>query len=296
MKSQRYSAANQGQYYYGDDCPAWAFSFDNQKAIEKPFNYHWHAELEVYYVEEGVYEIYSDQKTYTLNKGDIFIMRPGVDHSIRSTSHKAKYFSVGISTRLLSLDEGHFFQTEFLEPLGRGMLDFDPVVQPGDSNYHAFLAPIEQIISSMPQKDKVSMFCSAINICCALIRRSVRNEKKSTGFSKEHEAVQQCIMYMQKNYMDKITLQQLAELSSLHPNYLCALFNKYTGSTPMAYLSKIRMRRARILLRETELNVRQVAERTGFNSASFFSKRFKAVMGVSPTEYGNAYRKKGDVK
>ena len=40
MKSQRVSAAMQTTYYYGDDCPSWAFCMDNQKAIDKQFNEH----------------------------------------------------------------------------------------------------------------------------------------------------------------------------------------------------------------------------------------------------------------
>lgn len=108
--------------------------------------------------------------------------------------------------------------------------------------------------------------------------------------------MQLCVAYIQKNYMHKITLEQLAVLSNLHPNYLCTLFNKYTGSSPMTYLNKVRMHRARVLLRETDLSICQIAEQTGFNSASFFSKRFKAVMGIPPAEYGAAYRKNKPVK
>jgi len=286
----------QVNYYYGDDCPAWVFSFDNQKAIDKPFNSHWHPDLEIYYVEEGAYEFYIGQTVISLHNGDMCIISPGTEHSIQSKSQKARFYSIGITTRLLSLDEGHFFQTSFLEPLGQGLLEFDPVVHPTDRDYNSFYVPVEQIVQSSEQKDKVTMYGSAVSICCALIRRSTLKTEKPEGFSKEHDAVQQCILYMQKNYMNKITLEQLAELSNLHPNYLCALFRKYTGASPMTYLSKIRLQRARKLLRETEFNVRQVAERTGYNSASFFSKRFKAVMGVSPLEYGNAYRKNKYVK
>lgn len=296
MKSQRIPAWMQVNYYYGDDCPAWVFSFDNQKAIDKPFNSHWHPDLEIYYVEEGAYEFYIGQTVISLHNGDMCIISPGTEHSIQSKSQKARFYSIGITTRLLSLDEGHFFQTSFLEPLGQGLLEFDPVVHPTDRDYNSFYVPVEQIVQSSEQKDKVTMYGSAVSICCALIRRSTLKTEKPEGFSKEHDAVQQCILYMQKNYMNKITLEQLAELSNLHPNYLCALFRKYTGASPMTYLSKIRLQRARKLLRETEFNVRQVAERTGYNSASFFSKRFKAVMGVSPLEYGNAYRKNKYVK
>ena len=296
MQSQRISAAMQASYYYGDDCPAWAFSFDNQRAIDKSFNTHWHPDLEIYYVEDGDYEFYIGRTSISLHSGDMCVVSPGTEHSIRSTSPKAKFYSIGIAMRLLSLDEGHFFQKSFLEPLGQGLLEFDPVVHPTDRDYNSFYMPVERIVRSWKQRDKVIMYGSAVSICCTLLQRSAPKTEKPAGFSKEHDAIQQCIVYMQKNYMHKITLEQLAELSNLHPNYLCTLFHKYTGASPMSYLSGMRMQRARRLLRETDLSVRQVAEKTGFNSASFFSKRFKAVMGIPPVEYGNAYRKNKAVK
>jgi len=296
MKSQRISAVMQESYYYGEDCPAWLFSMDNQKAIDRPFNNHWHPDLEFYYVIEGTYQIRLDNNTYILNAGDIFIVRPGENHSIQSVSQKAKYYSVGIATRLVSLDEGHFFQKSFLEPLDRGMLEFDPLVRPSDPDYQNFSMPMDRVIQTEDRKDKVVMYSSAVSICCALIQRSRIKEKKTEGFSKEHDAVQQCVLFIKKNYMHKVTLEQLAEIANLHPNYLCTLFRKYMGTSPMTYLSRVRMQRARKLLRETDLNIRQVAEQTGFNSASFFSKRFKAIMGIPPAEYGDAYRKSKTVK
>ena len=141
MKAQRISAVMQDSYYYGDDCPAWLFSMDNQKAIDKPFNNHWHPDLEFYYVIEGAYKLNTDQNSYILNTGDIFIVSPGENHSIQSTSQKAKYYSIGIATRLISLDEAHFFQKTFLEPLDRGMLKFEPLVRPCDPDYNNFALP-----------------------------------------------------------------------------------------------------------------------------------------------------------
>ena len=296
MKSQRISAVMQDSYYYGEDCPAWLFSMDNQKAIDKPFNNHWHPDLEFYYVVEGAYQFNTDHDSFILNTGDIFIVSPGVNHSIHSASQKAKYYSIGVATRLVSLDDAHFFQKTFLEPLDRGMLEFEPLVRPSDPDYDNFLQPVNRVVQTEDRKDKVVMYGAVVNMCCALIQRSTIKTEETKGFSKEHDAVQQCVLYVKKNYMNKVTLEQLAELTNLHPNYLCTLFRKYTGTSPMTYLSRVRMQRARKLLRETDLNIRQVAERTGFNSASFFSKRFKAVMGIPPVEYGNAYRKNKDVK
>ena len=292
MKTQRIAIGIRKEGYIGDDCPVWIYTLDMKKAINKRFNFHWHPELEVYYIESGNYELYTQDEAVSLCPGDIYIVGPGVDHSVRGMSEKAKYYSIGFDLKLIRLDETHFFQKTFVEPLATGMLDFNPVIRRSDPGYSNFIGPIRQIIGHLTQPDKVSVFFGILSFCHAIMSRSTPKERLIKGCSREHESVRFCAEYMQTNYMHKITLEQLAQMVNLHPNYLCTVFNKYEGCSPMTYLNKLRMTKARSLLRTTDLSVRQVAERTGFNSASFFSRRFKAVMGTSPKEYSDAYRKK----
>jgi len=263
-----------------------------KKAINKRFNFHWHPELEIYYIVRGNYELYTKEETVSLKAGDICVVSPGVDHSVRGMSEEAKYYSIGFDLKLIRLDESHFFQRSFVEPLATGMLEFNPVICQKDSDYERFIGPIRQIIGHLTRPDKAAVFLGIMSFCCAIMGRSTPKTHSAKGCSREHESVRVCAEYMQTNYMHKITLDELAQKVNLHPNYFCAVFNKYEGCSPMTYLNKLRMVKARSLLRTTDLSIRQIAEQTGFNSASFFSKRFKAVMGVTPKEYGEAYRKK----
>lgn len=292
MKTLRVSGDIRTNGYVGDDCPVWIYTLDMKKAINKRFNLHWHPELELYYIVDGDYEFYTKKAATVLSAGDVFIVGPGVDHSVRGISEKGKYYSVGFNLKLITLDEGHFFQKSFVEPLATDMLEFDPVLHPSDADYDSFIAPIKQIVANMDQKDRLTIFSGVMLICWALMRRSTPKIHSAEGCSREHDSVRRCMDHMRINYAQKITLDQLAQMVNLHPNYLCSVFNKYIGCSPMTYLNKVRMQIARSLLRGTDLSIKQVAERTGFNSASFFSKRFKAMMGTSPKEYSDAYRKK----
>ena len=56
---------------------------------------------------------------------------------------------------------------------------------------------------------------------------------------------------------------------------------------PNNYINKLRMERAAEMLRQTELSMTEIAERTGFSSSRYFSTMFKKYMGVTPTQYKN---------
>jgi len=68
----------------------------------------------------------------------------------------------------------------------------------------------------------------------------------------------------------------------LNPNYLSTLFHEKTGETVTQYLTRIRIDAAVYLLQNSELNIAQIAEKTGFRSESTFYQQFRKRMGTSP--------------
>ena len=94
--------------------------------------------------------------------------------------------------------------------------------------------------------------------------------------------------YLQRNYREKIPIEQLAAMEYLSVSRYAALFHQLTGRSPQQYLIDLRMSNARQLLRETDLSVGDVAERVGYEDALYFSRLFKRYTGLSP----RAFRKK----
>lgn len=292
MKTQRLYTEKKPANYIDDSCPVWLTSFHGMKTVDRFFNIHWHPEVQIYYFSQGNVEMYSNDGSAHMEQGDIYIVTPGQDHGVRVLSQEAIYFSVLFDLKAISADEEHFFQKEFVEPLATGKLEFSKVIHVTDEDYQQFCGPVQRLVEQHETKDKLTVYMAVMQICWALMHRSRPQNNAVIGNTREHDAVRQCADYMREHFSEKITLDQLAEMVNLHPNYLCTVFNKYSGCSPMTYLNKCRMRRARKLLRKSDLSITQVAEQCGFNSASFFSKRFKALMGTSPKEYSDAYRKK----
>lgn len=109
-----------------------------------------------------------------------------------------------------------------------------------------------------------------------------RNQKTD----ETEDVLNRSIDYIQKNYTSAdITLDEIAQASYVSSAYLNRLFKKKQGCTVMEFVKNTRLEHAKLLLRQSEHTVEEIAESVGYNSRSYFSKLFKKEVGVSPNEY-----------
>ena len=80
-------------------------------------------------------------------------------------------------------------------------------------------------------------------------------------------------------------VQELANREALSKQSLIRKFKASTGLTPMQYLADARFNECKILLRETSMNISQIAQACGFENVYYFSNFFRKSTGVSPSQY-----------
>ncbi len=104
--------------------------------------------------------------------------------------------------------------------------------------------------------------------------------------SKSLIKIGRAIDFMEKNFAEEITLQKLAEKAGMSkPNFLRA-FKRITNCTPVDYLIRLRIERAAKIMEEnSSTRIIDVAVGTGFWNSSYFSRKFKNIMGITPTDY-----------
>ena len=100
-----------------------------------------------------------------------------------------------------------------------------------------------------------------------------------------NKTVNQCTTYMQKNFSEPVTLEDLGRLTGYSALHVLRLFKASTGQTPHSYLSSLRMAHARQLLSETSIPVSTIASECGFSSESYFQTFFRKTNNMSPGEY-----------
>ena len=93
------------------------------------------------------------------------------------------------------------------------------------------------------------------------------------------------VKYLNENIAEEITLQMLAEKFHMNASYVSQYFKKETGMNLSTYLSRIRIQKAEQLLRTTEKSINEIAEQVGFRDYRFFSRTFKQVTGLTPSQF-----------
>jgi two-component system response regulator YesN len=91
--------------------------------------------------------------------------------------------------------------------------------------------------------------------------------------------------YLASNYMRDISLDDMAEYVSISSYYLSRIFKKVEGINFKDYLIKIRMEKAKNMLRTGDKSVKQVGISVGYSDQDYFSKAFKKYTSFSPREY-----------
>lgn len=95
--------------------------------------------------------------------------------------------------------------------------------------------------------------------------------------------------YIQQNYMNPISLEEVSGAVGFSAAYFSSLFKKESGQNFLEYLSEVRMNKARELLKETNLNVAAICEQVGYNDLKHFTQSFKKATGLKPNEFRKLY-------
>lgn len=104
-------------------------------------------------------------------------------------------------------------------------------------------------------------------------------------------ALMKALDYINFNYASPISMEQLCNVSGVTKQYLCLLFRNTLNSRPMEYIAKRRIQAAKELLTGSGKTIEEIAEETGFCTASYFCKLFKRYEGITPTRFKNAVPK-----
>lgn len=91
--------------------------------------------------------------------------------------------------------------------------------------------------------------------------------------------------YIDANYYENITLTGISKIFGISSGYLSSLFYEYNGMNFIDYLSNLRIQKAKMLLKNTDLRIYEISEKVGYRDAYYFSTAFKKIVGINPTDY-----------
>jgi two-component system response regulator YesN len=107
----------------------------------------------------------------------------------------------------------------------------------------------------------------------------------SIGYSSRDSIIDDIVYYIEHNYSENITLENIAPLFGYNSSYLGKIFNKKLGINFNTYLDNIRIEHSKELLVKSKLQVYKIAELVGYRNVDYFHIKFKKGTGLSPAEY-----------
>ena len=105
-----------------------------------------------------------------------------------------------------------------------------------------------------------------------------------------YDRIKGTIAFIDRHYAEKISLHHLAKSSGLSQINFSRIFKKTLKTTPMRYITEIRLNHARKLLADTEMPISHIAAETGFYDEAHFIKTFKNSRGMTPGQYRQQHR------
>lgn len=142
----------------------------------------------------------------------------------------------------------------------------------------------EPILRLCYQEQTTDTFLSAL-VYSTLCSIQAFNEILPSTASTSSDVITRVIDYMKSNIGQQLSLQLLSEEVNLSPYYLAHLFKKETGSSPIEYMANLKTNYAKLILRNTNMTISELAETLGYSSSSSFINAFKARRGLSPQKY-----------
>jgi len=107
-----------------------------------------------------------------------------------------------------------------------------------------------------------------------------------TPHSKQLFMIGKTIDFLEKNYQNEISLTLLAQKVQMPESTFARIFKKTTGCSPIDYLIKLRIKKAAEMMeKKPYLNITDVAMKTGFWNSSYFSRKFRTIVGITPMTF-----------
>lgn len=244
-------------------------------------NLHWHGEFELVRVLQGELRLYLNNVEYTMTEGEIAFIGGGVLH--RAEPVDCVYECVVFDLNVLTKGSAGRIAA-YLLPLLSGMVENRPVA--GDI---ALLEAANALFDTL--KGEPPYFeLAALGAMVELVRQFYVTGRVKKGEGTMRSGNKQRIMldlldWIEQNYTEHITLEQLASVAKTDSKYLCRFFKEYTGNSPIEYVNRLRVERACLCMAAGYDSLTAAALDNGFNDISYFCKIFKRYKGVTPREY-----------
>lgn len=224
------------------------------------------------YTYAGSGELKYKGQTYISNTGDGFLIDCREPHEYRSVGGSWKHVEIHFS----GIPAAYIYS----QYASGGKHDFHIATE----TFHAELEKLLSLHESVLPYREIQISYQLDHILMMILLHSDNYMEKIKGIP---ENLRYLLSYMDRHYMQPLTLDFMAEFANISKYHLCRLFQKYVGFSPNEYIIQLRLTNAKILLDETDLPANKIGVMVGIPDENYFYRLFKNREGISIRDFRN---------
>lgn len=264
-------------------------SSDLPEYIEKE---HRHDFIEISYVVSGECDHIENGVAHRRKKGDIYIINyltPHYDIKISSASEPFLSYDLAFVPEFIDMSlagQSGFFDIRssfLLRSSSPAKTDFDSFVSLHDNQFSEFQSIFKKMLDEFLNRQKGYEDILRVYLLELLIKIFRQMEPRQSAGNESY--IDLALRFIQDNYHEKLSMNDIAYRSFLSKSYFSQLFKKNTGMCFSDYLQKVRVEKACELLFSSDSSVEEIALKTGFCDTKFFYIVFKKTTGKTPGEF-----------
>ena len=275
------------------DYPVSVFYLDLSKSYMNRIRWHWHEEMEVLILNDGLAVVATDDTAYNLKPGQGIIVNQNVMHSIHSQNQEnCTFYSFVFHPDFLFGHKNSYLQTQFLLPIQSFRLFKMLVLDEANAWHERMLDAINDAIAVNMAKPFGYEVATKGHLCrfwSELIGQLPQLETAPPPHvSLDEQRVKAAMLYIRTHHADPISLDEIAGSVHISKSECCRCFARTLQMTPFEYLMRYRILEATKKMMEhpdDPMSIADLASSVGFNNTSYFNKLFKKYVGCTPTYY-----------
>lgn len=263
----------------------------------------YHDFWEFLYVDKGEVIVMADEQEHTLKKGDIIFHKPNEFHNVRANGVIAPNLIV-IAFKCDS-PAMEYFHNKILEVGEKERMLLARLITEAlhtfssrlDDPYLTALECREDVPFGSLQMIKINLEQLLIRFIRKNMNQTLRTvnpievfepadtPKKSVRLKNEQQLYTQLLEYLEQNIGRQLTIDSICQELLISSSQVQKLFSEQNGCGIITYFSKMKIERAKEYIRAHHLNFTQISEALGYTSVHYFSRQFKKITGMTPSEY-----------
>lgn len=248
---------------------------------------------EFLYVDKGALRVVANKESHSLTRGQIIFHAPGEFHALAADGVAAPNLVV-VSFRCDSPAMEFFRRRITFAGAAERML----MARIVEESRAAFSTPMDDpTTTTLVRRSDAPLGCEQLLVTALeeLLIRLLRQDPQQIPSPRSQSQTDRgplddVLHYLEQRLDRPLTVEQICRDNMIGRSQLQRLFHEQTGGGVMEYFSRMKVKAARQMIREGRLNFTQIAEALGFQSVHYFSRRFKSICGMSPSEYADSVK------